>query len=231
MVRLHALVEGQTEESFINEILAPELATSLVFVDARTLTTGRKHGKAQKGGGASYDRVRRELVRWMKEDQGHDSWFTTMFDFYRLDTSFPGFDNCMKKISGLARVECLETMFAADIKQVFQNGVSRRFIPYIQLHEFESLVYADPNSLSTVRPYHDDAIAQLIRIKHEAGGAELVDGGENTSPSKWLIKLIPDYAKLVDGILAIKHMGLAKLRSECPHFDSWINRLTAATSA
>ena len=117
MVRLHALVEGQTEESFINGVLAPELWTSSVFIDARCVTTGRKHGRTHKGGGANYQRVRRELIRWMKEDGKPDSWFTSMFDVYQLDAGFPGFADCLKLAGAFQRVQCLERKFVQDISQ------------------------------------------------------------------------------------------------------------------
>ena len=154
-----------------------------------------------------------------------------MFDLYRLDSGFPGFEDCATHTEALQRVKCIETAFADDIDQEFgKEGISRRFIPYIQLHEFESLVFADPEALLTVRPNQEDAIKQLLEIKQAAGGAELVNGGHETTPSKRLLNLIPDYAKTVDGILTIKHIGFPKLKSQCPHFACWTERLLAAAA-
>ena len=49
LIRLHVLVEGQTEESFVNEVLAAELAARDIFADAHRNTTGRRHGRLYRG--------------------------------------------------------------------------------------------------------------------------------------------------------------------------------------
>jgi len=50
MVRLNIIVEGQTEETFINKILRPHLGDFNVFVTARRVETGRNRGKIFRGG-------------------------------------------------------------------------------------------------------------------------------------------------------------------------------------
>lgn len=41
MRRLHVLAEGQTEEAFVNQVLAPHLAGHGVVTDVRCVTTRR----------------------------------------------------------------------------------------------------------------------------------------------------------------------------------------------
>ena len=74
------VVEGQTEEVFVNDLLAPELGACGIFIDAHRITTGRKHGRLHRGGWDSYAKLLRDLVLWMKQDQSAESRFSTMVD-------------------------------------------------------------------------------------------------------------------------------------------------------
>jgi hypothetical protein len=140
MIRLHAVVEGQTEETFVNTILAPEFGSRNVFMDTHCITTGREEGRTYRGGLNKYRHLKRDLARWMKQDQQPDAWFTTMIDLYALPDDFPGFENCATRGNATDRVECLEERLAQDIAHL-------RFIPYIQLHEFEALLFSDVSQI------------------------------------------------------------------------------------
>ena len=59
MIRLHFLVEGSTEQTFVNEMLKPEL--SRLNIDACLVKTGRKRGKVHKGGITSYLKLKNDL--------------------------------------------------------------------------------------------------------------------------------------------------------------------------
>ena len=69
LIRLHFVVEGQTEEAFVNTVLAPELGGCNVFADARRIETGRRHGRLFRGGLVTYQHLARDLTLWMKQDQ------------------------------------------------------------------------------------------------------------------------------------------------------------------
>ena len=90
-VRLHFIVEGQTEEAFVNQILNPHLANFAVWTKARCVETLRKRGVKHRGGIARYAQAKRDITNWIKEDQNSDARFTTMFDLYGLPESFPGY--------------------------------------------------------------------------------------------------------------------------------------------
>jgi Domain of unknown function (DUF4276) len=226
LIRLHVVVEGQTEEGFINEVLAPELGSSGVFINAHSITTGRRHGRVFRGGWDSYGKLSRDLSRWMKQDQNNDSRFSTMVDLYRLPNDFPGYELCRAIPEPRKCVECLEEEFARDIREQFGDSlISQRFIPYIQLHEFEALLFSDPDKFLDSFPDAGAAIAQLHAIRARYGGPEDIDGGEATAPSKQILEVLPDFVKAVSGILIAKRIGLATFRRECPHFDGWIAKL------
>lgn len=225
LIRLHILVEGQTEEGLINNILAPELGAYNVFADTHRITTGRRHGQIFRGGLTNYDHLARDLTLWMKQDQNTDSWFTTLIDFYGLPENFPGYD-AKKANPALAAVAALEEEFGSDITNRLNGiAVSRRFIPYIQLHEFEALLFSDPASFATAFPTEEKALQQLRVIRAKFGTPEDIDTG--VPPSKRILNVLPDYQKPVAGLLVAQQIGLPVLRTECPRFNNWVTRLIA----
>jgi hypothetical protein len=83
-MRLHVVVEGQTEETFARDVLAPHLANFRVYADARLVEISRTHHRVFRGGVKTYASIKRDLQYWMREDSSPDVRFTTMLDFYGL---------------------------------------------------------------------------------------------------------------------------------------------------
>lgn len=219
-MRLHFVVEGQTEETFVRDILAPELGASNIFCDVHRITTGRRKKVVYRGGFVEYLHLRRDLEMWTRQDGATDSWFTTMVDFYKLPPTFPGFEESQNLRDPYRRVSLLESKFKEDIDY-------RRFIPYIQLHEFESLLFAEPSGFLTAFPDLDTEIAALEAVRNAVASPELIDEGPDTHPSKQVCRIIPRYTKTVSGPLIARHIGLPTLRRECQHFADWITTILA----
>lgn len=225
LIRLHIVVEGQTEESFVNEVLALELGAHGIFIDAHRMTTGRKHGSTFRGGWDSYKKLQRDLALWMKQDQSPDARFSTMVDLYGLPLDFPGYEDCRLIVDPDERVECLEDHLGRDVNEQLGGDWAHRFIPYIQLHEFEALLFADPRRFLAAFPEADVVIERLQEIRAKCGGPERIDAGDTTAPSKRILQLLPEYSKVVSGVVIVKQIGLGILRQECPHFGKWIAKL------
>jgi hypothetical protein len=221
MIRLHVVVEGQTEETFVNNVLAPELGPLGVFANAHRVTTGRMKARTFRGGLLKYGHLRKDLDLWMSEDGHQESWFTTMIDLYALPDDFPSFADCARVRDPIQRVECLEAGFAQDIDH-------RRFIPYIQLHEFEALLFAEPRNFEVAFPGEASKIDDLMSIRNEFSSPEHID--DETAPSKRILIIFSDYKKTVAGPEISAQIGMAALRRECPHFDGWIRRIEQAAS-
>jgi Domain of unknown function (DUF4276) len=91
--RLFVHVEGQTEEEFVNEILAPHLHRfNYSKVSARQL--GNARNKSNRGGIRDWNSVRKDIIHHLKED--NDCIATTMVDYYALPKGWPGRANASK---------------------------------------------------------------------------------------------------------------------------------------
>jgi len=219
MIRLNMIVEGQTEQNFVNQILKEHLALFHIFISVRRVETGRKRDRIYRGGMTTYLKAKRDIQRWLKEDKNQDVRFTTMFDLYRLPEDFPGFYEA-GNINPQDRVKYLEDAFQKDIKEY-------RFFPYIQLHEYEALILTDPDSFICMFPHCRPQIVRLKELVKNFSSPELINDGEATAPSKRIINEIPDYENLkpVAGPAIAKEIGLSAIRAGCEHFDTWIKRI------
>jgi hypothetical protein len=221
-MRLHFVVEGQTEETFVRIVLGPELGARAMYCDAHRVTTGRRGAKVYRGGLLSFAHLRKDLELWMKQDNAPDSWFTTMVDLYRLPSDFPSITESRRIADPITKVELLEQSFSAAMNHPC-------FVPYVQLHEFEALLFSDPPSFSIAFPSIGDEVAQLEAIRSAFETPEHIDEREHFAPSKQILKILPQYDKPVSGLLIAKQIGLVRLRNECNHFDTWLARLEAAS--
>jgi hypothetical protein len=221
MPRLHITAEGVTEREFAKHILAPWLTQRQVFADARCVLTSRdkKAHKDYRGGLIRYQKARDDITRWLKEDKDPSRFFTTMCDLYALPTDFPGYKKAVSLTDPYKRVRLLEAEFGADI-------ADSRFIPYIQLLEFEALIFVDPQQLDWSYLDDDSAIAQLVAIS-EAQEPELINDGPETAPSKRILHVLPEYDKVTAGVETTRQIGIPRLRERCPHFDQWLTKLEA----
>jgi hypothetical protein len=133
-LRLYITVEGQAEKAFADQALAPYLANFNIEVKPRVVLTNRKLGK--RGGILDFAKIEGDLTRLMKQDSHPEARFTTMVDFYALPPEFPGWTEARTKALPQDRVTVLEEA----LRRQFGDA---RFHPYIQLHEFEALLYCD----------------------------------------------------------------------------------------
>ena len=224
-LRLNFIVEGQTEERFVNTVLRNHFAVQSIVAVAHCVTTRRERRAEHiryRGGLTTYEHARDDIHRWVREDRNGNVRFTTMFDLYRLPNDFPGYADAAEAPDPYERVGILE----AALSEVIDDN---RFIPYIQLHEFEALLFADPQKLETQFPDRPSAIQQLVEMVGALGSPELVDDGPTTAPSKRITAALPEYEsrKASAGPIVAAKIGLPVLQSQCRHFREWLERLIA----
>lgn len=221
---LNVLCEGQTEELFVKRVLRDYMAEKGVVTKTRLLLTSRK--RDARGGIKSYGQVRRDLVLWHKENLGKRNethFYTTMIDFYALPTDFPEYAEAMRVMDAYLRVEKLEEAFGQDVDM-------RDFVPYVQLHEYEALVFCGLDFLLERYAGADSAVRELRKVLDGfSGNPEIVDGGWDTAPSRRianeLAKVSYRYNKPECGAYVAERVGMTALRERCGHFDGWIRRL------
>lgn len=232
MIRLHITVEGLTEQRFVKEVLAKHLANKSVYVDARQVLTSKdkRTGCVHRGGfrrTGTYETVKKDICAWMREDRRPDARFTTMFDLYGLPRDFPGYAEAAKHLRDpYTRVTVLEQALRHDIQHALDGD--NRFLPYIQLHEFEALILADPRQLVSEYLEHKQQIEDIAAmVDKEGGNPELIDDGDETAPSKRIIAHIREYDgnKPTVGPLIVGQIGLTTLRRKCAHFAAWLDLL------
>ncbi|MFW5693465.1 MAG: DUF4276 family protein, partial [Thermoguttaceae bacterium] len=220
MARLYVFAEGQTEQTFADNVLKPHLARFGVYMHRPVLIAhARKKGRVHRGGGRKYLPMRNDILRFTKQEKTNpDVYFTTMIDLYALPGDFPGLDEAEKlRRNPFDRVRFLQQQFAEDIGD-------RRFVPFLQLHEFEAYLFC---GLECFRRFFDTADARieaLQKVCETFANPELIDDGERTAPSKRIIAQFCDYedAKATIGPQVAETIGLATIRGKCPHFGKWL---------
>lgn len=220
-IKINITAEGQTEEQFAKRILSLFLIHSSVTLDTRRVRTSKDKRKTYRGGLLDYGKAKKDIIEWMKEDKSPDVYFTTMFDLYALPSDFPQYEDSKKIADPYQKVEFLEKAFSEDIND-------RRFIPYIQLHEFEALVLSNPSNLLIEYFDREKEISLLNELLlKNYGNSELING--NNPPSKQINKLIPEYDKVTIGSTLAGFDGMDTLREKCKHFNNWLTRLENLT--
>jgi hypothetical protein len=186
VTRLRVIVEGQTEEQFVGDSLAPHLQN--FGVHAAATIVGKLHaqrrGHRQRGGGR-FQHWYEDIRRTLGEDRNDSLRVTTLFDLYGLPSDFPEFE--LHRTIADTNVRC--DRFQAALANVVDD---HRFISYLQRHEFEALVLASLPSLTRVLDANDD-LAGVARLGQELRDTppEDINDGQDTAPSKRLRRAIP----------------------------------------
>ena len=217
------LVEGQTEERFVNECLRPYLEEKELVLVPTKVTTSRPIGAAHhKGGVTSYGKVRGDLRRLLGNKGA--SVVTTLLDYYALPMDL-GMADRSTRPAPRSRVEHVEAAWATEVRD-------RRFVPHIVLHELEAWVFADPAQLAP-HMFNDDeaAVAAIAAIAREHATPEDIDDGRDTAPSRRLKRAFRPYQKTLHGVEALKAIGVEGICRACPHAAAWLDLLVAVAHA
>ena len=222
MARLYLFAEGPTEQTFADTVLKPHLANCGVYMQGPILIAhARKKGRVHRGGGRNFTAMQNDIKRLLKQESGNEVFFTTMIDLYAIHSNFPGLEEAEKlRHDPYKRVEALERAWRNET-------CDGRFIPFIQLHEFEAYLFSDVSQFSF---FFDNAASQISALRSAVNAVrspELIDDGQYTAPSKRIIEQFPEYgdSKTRVGPQMAHRIGLGKIRSQCPHFRTWIERL------
>lgn len=212
MKMIYILCEGQTEEAFINEVLGPYFANLMIFIKPIICTTKRTTSKKYKGGVSDYNKVKNELTILCKQHK--NEMITTMFDYYAMPSNTPNI-NC-NEVDVYKRMELIEEAINNDI------GQPNCFFNFM-LHEFEGMLFSSPDAFIEITD--EETVEKIRKMRDEAISPEHINNSPETAPSKRLESLIPNYAKVKNGALISKNIGIDTLLKECKHFAEWVEKI------
>ena len=222
MARLYVFAEGRTEQTFASTVLGQHLAEHGVYMHNPVLIAhAHKRQRTHRGGGRNFHAMQKDIVRFLRQDTARDAFFTTMIDLYALHRGFPGTEDAqMHRGDPYRRVQELEESWAVETDD-------DRFIPHIQLHEYEAYLFSDIAVLSHFYEAQQRAVNRLRESIGSLDSPEMIDDGPQTAPSKRIISFIPRYDadKSTVGVQAAARIGLPEIRRKCPHFAAWLSRL------
>lgn len=216
-VDVYIIVEGQTEQTFVRDILAPMLGEKGVFLHAAVL------GKpGHKGGGVRFGRAKNDIGKFLK--QRSDTYVSTMFDYYGIAADWPGRPDIRGGDTAVQKADKMEKEMLIEIeKDSPHTNVKKRFIPYIAMHEFEALLFSDIDILAKKIDVKSAAVANILK---ECGEPEEINDNSQTAPSKRLQALCSkSYRKISMGKTTSEAIGIPTMRKKCPHFNEWLNKL------
>ena len=222
MIEIIAIVEGGTEQSFVRDVLA-------VYLGQREMTIWPNLlGKpGRKGGIRRWEPAKKDIMNVLKGGR----YCTTMFDYYALPSDWPGRQKA-KDLPYNQRGRCIESAIIEDLVSTFGDSFdSRKFIPYIQIHEFEALLFSDTAILAqtlsglTRYPTQDKIKSMLDKIVDDAGDPEAINDNYETCPSRRIEGIVELYGKKSTGPIIASKIGISTLSSRCDHFGKWIKQL------
>lgn len=212
MKRLYIVVEGHAEQEFVNEILRPYLNSFGLYEVTPVLIHTSKTGK---GGFVNYDHLNNTVVPLLRT-KGNDIVVTTFVDYFRIPTNTPHYEECIKLGSNKDIVVKLEQCIDENIND-------RRFFSYIQLHEFEALLFSNNNGF---KEYFTEEQAKLTNaIVNEFDNPEDINTRPQHAPSKRILSIKENYNKPIEGNLIALEIGINTMLERCPRFAAWVNEL------
>jgi hypothetical protein len=132
----------------VRDVLAPYMAVKGIYLHAM-----RIGDPGHKGGDVRFQRAQKDIKRLLQ--QRSDTYISTMFDYFRIDSNWPGQDVINKKIKAggtLSVIDKASILEAETLTQMIallpEDDIAKRFIPYIEMHEFEALLFSDATILA-----------------------------------------------------------------------------------
>lgn len=215
---VYLVVEGATEQLFVERILAPYCAMHGVYLHPTQVPK-----KGAKGGDVRFARVKTCVGNFLK--QRSDTRVGTFFDYYGLK-DWPSLDE-VRVVQGLSTAEIarrLNDSATAELAHEFPElNVANRFVPFIAVHEFEALLFSDATLLASSLGID---VAPINAALREYGSPEAINTRPDKIPSRQIANWLDGrYIKTVQGVAIADKIGIDKMRAACPNFDDWLNRL------
>lgn len=223
MRRINILVEGVSEQEFVRRILAPWFLKEQILVLGIPLRKG--------GGGkgfSNFEHFKNNVKPLLHEKD--EPIISTFVDLYRfpVQSGDPTEEQALKACSALptaeAKIEGFEQLLTDAVEKIKPTA---NFVPYVQMHEFEALIFSN----AAVLDIEDERIAQKMMEVSAAIEPEEINTTENGHPAKRLELIFEQYKrkynKGADAVDYLELIGIEVIMEKCPRFRNWLERLLA----
>lgn len=227
MKHLYIVVEGQTEAEFVERLLIPHLSNQGLHTNIKPIKI------TMSGGGHGFNNIVhfgntiRPLLHY--KDQ---PIITTMIDYAGINSEqkMPNFLNCITKPDIEQRILCMEESLKSYVNAI---KTYPDFIPNILRHEFETLLFANPE---TGFDLEDAQIKnEIVALKGQFENIEDINSTPEGFPSKRIEAIYKcykkNYNKITDGVDIAELTGIEKILEACPRFNAWIDLIIKSVLA
>ncbi len=214
MKRLIIICEGQTEVEFCKDVLFKYFLHRNIILQTPLIN---KSG----GGIVHWNSLKLQIEKHLLET---GVFVTTFIDYYGIPDKYeyPSWEDGKEIADKNQRMDFLEQAMKDDI--VSRN--THRFVPYIQLHEFEGLLFNNIDVFDENFNEHElNTRNGLIEIIDSFPNPEMINDTPDNAPSKRLQRIVSGYNKIVFGAVIAESIGLENIRRKSPRFNQWINEL------
>jgi len=214
MKRIIIIGEGQTEQSFCSAVLQPHFNKYSIYIQNPVI-------KKTSGGIVHWPALKHQVQLHLRQDK--TAFVTTLIDYYGIHAhhKYPKWEEAQTMRNMSSAMYAIENAMLNDVDE----GLRYRFIPYIQLHEFEALIFCDADVFDMYYEANEADLNQLKNICSTNPNPEDINNSPVTAPSKRLMQYIPGYNKITDGTQLLMAIGLTTIRNKCPRFNHWIETL------
>lgn len=213
MKRLIIICEGETEQEFCKDVLYGYLQNIDIYIETPLI-------KKSLGGIVPWEYLKKQIDLHLNEDV----FVSMLIDYYGIQDyhKFPKWEESKSIVDKIDRLNFLESAMNDELEE----NIKYRFIPYIQLHEFEGLLFNNIDAFVNNIPLNEiKDIGELKSTISSFANPELINDGKTSAPSKRLGRLISGYNKIVYGAILAESIGLERLRAKAFRFNEWIQKL------
>lgn len=215
-IEVMAVVEGKTEQRFIEKILCKYLADKNIAIKAVLISK-----KGEKGGDVRFCRAKIDIRNFLK--QRSDTYVTTFIDYYGIK-EWPGVDEVPERANPTQIASIINEATKEELAAKYPDiQVERRFIPFIAVHEFEALLFSDSRILASKLSISEEVVQAVLE---ECEEPEAINNSRETAPSKRIHTLSSGtFKKTLTGLDIAEAIGIQKMRDKCPNFNAWLKAL------
>lgn len=212
---IYIIVEGDTEQRFVRELMVPYFNSIPRICDKEIKALKIPTSRMQKGGNVSYPKLKGYIQTLLKQEQGVA--ITTFIDYFKIPKNTPGYLESQSRLTADEAISYIEQ----SINEVINNN---RFFSYIQKHEFKALLFVDNDGFEVLAGINSEQLKCFKKIIEDYPNPEEINKGKTTAPSKRLISILHKYknAKPFYSSLISKRNGIESIISRCPRFKVWI---------